>query len=145
MKAARLHRKLKFDVVHVHNLPDFLVFSAVVPKIRGAQVILHVQDVSPELMAAKAKGFFRKIVVPFAKLQERVSTAFADHVLTVGWPFEDLLLKRGVPRNKLSSVLNSADPSVFPAEKRTAPFLGEATATSVDPDVSRHMCRAPGA
>jgi glycosyltransferase involved in cell wall biosynthesis len=109
-------------------MPDFLVFSAIVPKALGAQVILHVQDVSPELMAVKATGLFRKITVPLARWQERISTGFADHILTVGWPFEELLLKRGVPREKLSSVLNSADPNVFPAKRRTEPFLGEGTA-----------------
>jgi glycosyltransferase involved in cell wall biosynthesis len=125
---ASLHHKLNFDVIHAHNLPDFLVFVALVPKIRGAQVILHVQDVSPELMAARSKGLVRNITVPLAKLQERASTAFADHVLTVGWPFEERLLKRGVPKGKLSIVINSADPSIFSAAKRTDPFLGDATA-----------------
>ncbi len=127
-KVARLHLRDCFDVVHIHNLPDFLVFAALVPKLRGVRVILHVQDVAPELMGAKTKGFMRRITVPLAKLQERISTAFADHVLTVGWPFEECLLKRGVPREKLSSVLNSADPNLFPAEKRSEPFLGKATA-----------------
>jgi glycosyltransferase involved in cell wall biosynthesis len=126
-KVARLHPKLKFDVIHVHNLPDFLVFAALVPKCLGARVILHVQDVTPELMSVKATGAFRRITVLLAKWQERISTAFADHVLTVGWPFEEPLLKRGVPPWKLSSVLNSADPNVFSPEKRTEPFLGEAT------------------
>src|SRR5579859_1399568 len=125
---ARLHLKLKFDVVHVHNMPDFYVFAAFVPKLFGARVILHVQDLSPELMAAKAKGRSRRIISLLATWQERISTAFADHVLTVGWPFEEHLLKRGVPQKKLSSVLNSADPAIFPVEKRTEPFLGEPTA-----------------
>ncbi len=127
-KVARLHLKLKFKVVHVHNMPDFLAFAALVPKLLGAQIILHVQDVSPELMAAKAKGLFRKVAVPLAEWQERISTTFVDHVLTVGWPFEQPLLQRGVPREKLSSVLNSADPNIFPIEKRTEPFLGKGTA-----------------
>lgn len=127
-KLARLRLRSKFDVIHVHNLPDFLVFSALIPKLFGARVILEVQDVAPELMAAKAKGKSRRLTVALATLQERISTAFADHVLTVGWPFEEPLMKRGVPREKLSSVLNSADPSVFPEAKRTSPFLGEPTA-----------------
>jgi glycosyltransferase involved in cell wall biosynthesis len=127
-KVARLHLKQKFDIIHAHNMPDFLVFAALVPKIFGARVILHVQDVSPELMAVKAKGHSRNIVVLLAKWQEHISTAFADYILTVGWPFEQCLLKRGVPQKKLSSVLNSADPRIFPLEKRTEPFLGEPTA-----------------
>jgi len=38
--------------------------------------------------------------------------------VTVGWPFEELLLQRGVPREKLSILINSADPKMFPAARR---------------------------
>lgn len=113
VKSARLHRDNRFDVVHVHNLPDFLVFAAVAPKLSGAKVILHVQDVTPELMSVKATGMVRRLGCAVSRLQERLSTAFADHVVTVGAPFEAPLLERGVPREKLSSILNSADPSLF--------------------------------
>src|SRR3989442_1630016 len=51
-----LHLKRPYDVIHVHNLPDFLVFSALFPKLLKAKLILDVQDVSPELMAVKTKG-----------------------------------------------------------------------------------------
>src|SRR5690242_8351212 len=35
-----LHIKHRYDVVHVHNMPDFLVFSAFFPRLFGAKVIL---------------------------------------------------------------------------------------------------------
>jgi glycosyltransferase involved in cell wall biosynthesis len=127
IKVARLHFKHKFDVVHVHNLPDFLVFAAIVPKCFGARVILHIQDVTPELMSVKASGMRRTVTVALTRIQERMSTAFADHVVTVGWPFEKPLLERGVRAEKLSSILNSADPKIFAPSKRTEPFLEEAT------------------
>ena len=113
-----LHLKRAYDVVHVHNMPDFLVFSALFPKLLGAKIILEVQDVTPELMAAKAKGRQRKIVFRLATWQERISTAFAHHVITVGWPFEELLLQRGVPKEKITIILNSADPKLFPPLRR---------------------------
>jgi glycosyltransferase involved in cell wall biosynthesis len=109
-----LHIKNAYDVIHVHNMPDFLVFSALLPRLLGAKVILEVQDVSPELMGAKAKGRLRGIVKRLATWQECISTAFADHVITVGWPFEQLLLQRGVPPEKLTIILNSTDPKYFP-------------------------------
>ena len=123
----RLHMKHKFDVIHVHNLPDFLVFAALFPKALGARVILHIQDVMPELVSVKAKGKFRRLLVALTTVQERICTAFADHVVTVGWPFERPLLERGVPPQKLSSILNSADPKIFSPSKRTEPFLGQPT------------------
>jgi glycosyltransferase involved in cell wall biosynthesis len=118
VKVTQLHLKKRYDVIHVHNMPDFLVFSALIPKLMGAKVILEVQDVSPELMAAKAKGRLRKIILALAIWQEHISALFAHHVITVGWPFEQLLLKRGIPAPKITNILNSADPRLFPAERR---------------------------
>src|SRR5262249_61380885 len=40
----------RFDLVHVHNMPDVLVFSALVPKLLGAKVILDLHDPMPELL-----------------------------------------------------------------------------------------------
>ncbi len=116
-----LHLKHPYDVIQVHNMPDFLVFSAFFPKLLGAKVILDVQDASPELMADKAKGKLRKVVMSLAILQEKISTAFADYVITIGWTVEELLLQRGVPEKKLTSILNSADPKVFPPQQSFLP------------------------
>jgi len=118
-----LHLKHAYDVIHVHNMPDFLVFSALFPRLLGAKVILEVQDVSPELMGAKAKGRLRGIVTRLATWQERISTSFAHHVITVGWPFEELLLRRGVPPEKLTIILNSAYPKLFPRSRERLPSL----------------------
>lgn len=113
-----LHLKHAYHVIHVHNIPDFLIFSTFFPRLLGAKAILDIEDVTPELMGAKAKGRLRNVVVRLATWQEHISTAFADYVITVGWPFEELLLQRGVPKEKLTSILNSADPAIFPASRR---------------------------
>lgn len=117
IRVARLHRGRRYDIVHVHNMPDFLVFAALIPKLRGAKVILDVQDVSPELMAAKARGALKPLVKRLALWQEHISTSFADHIVTTGWLFEEILVQRGVPQAKITSILNSVDPRVFPLER----------------------------
>lgn len=116
-----LHLRRSYDIVHVHNMPDFLVFSALVPKLLGAKVILDIQDVTPELMGAKAKGRSRNSVVRLAVWQERISIKFAHHVVTTGNIFEDVLYKRGFPKEKITSILNSADPNLFPLSRRCSP------------------------
>jgi glycosyltransferase involved in cell wall biosynthesis len=121
MKISWLHIKHRYKIVHVHNMPDFLVFSALIPKLFGAKVILDVQDVTPELMGAKLKGRKRKWVVRVATWQERISTAFANHIVTTGPLFAELLLKRGVPEKKITNILNSADPSLFPPGRKCPP------------------------
>ena len=40
----------RYDLVYVHNMPDILVLSALVPKLFGARVILDQHDPMPELM-----------------------------------------------------------------------------------------------
>ena len=118
-----LHVRRPYDVVHVHNMPDFLVFAALIPKLLGAKIILDVQDISPELMAAIAQGLQRAVVKRLAASQERLSTAFADHVVTTGSIFEEALLRRKVPKQKITAILNSADPTLFPVTRRCpAPF-----------------------
>jgi len=126
--ATWMQLRRRYDVVHIHNMPDFLVFSALGPKLLGAKVVLHVQDLCPELMTIKARGRKRRILRTLAEAQERISTAFADHVVTVGWPFERLLLQRGVPPNKVTILLNSADPELFPEERRIPPRATTPTA-----------------
>jgi len=40
----------RYDLVYVHNMPDILVASALVPKALGAKVVLDLHDPMPELM-----------------------------------------------------------------------------------------------
>src|SRR5215469_10661958 len=56
VKIAALHARFRFNVVHAHNMPDFIVFAGLIPKLCGAGVILHIQDVSPELTASRTAG-----------------------------------------------------------------------------------------
>ena len=42
--------KRRYHLVYIHNMPDVLVFSSLVPKALGARVILDQHDPMPELM-----------------------------------------------------------------------------------------------
>jgi len=48
-----LYFEKKYRIIHIHTLPDFLVFVALIPKLFGAKVILDMHDPMPELYAAK--------------------------------------------------------------------------------------------
>ncbi len=103
----------RYATVQVHNLPDFLVFAALVPKLTGAGVILDIHDLMPEFMAARLGRDLAHPAVRAVALQERWATRFADSVVTVTTEWRDTLVKRGVPAEKLSVVMNLADPQVF--------------------------------
>src|SRR5712691_3633702 len=47
------HLQNHYDLFHIHSVPDFLVFTAWLPKLMGAKVILDIHDLLPELYACK--------------------------------------------------------------------------------------------
>ena len=47
----RRHLRKPYDLLHVHSIPDFLVFAAWLPKLLGAKIILDIHDLLPEYYA----------------------------------------------------------------------------------------------
>ena len=112
-QVTRLHLRQRYAVVQVHNMPDFLVFSALFPRLLGARVVLDIHDLVPELYTLKFGGRRDHLLVRITRWVERWSTAFADHVITAGEPFRRRLVARDVPREKITVIMNSADPQLF--------------------------------
>lgn len=108
-----LHWRRRFDVVHVHNLPDFLVFAALPAKVSGASVVLDLHDLMPEFFMARTGEEATSPQVRLVALQERLSCGLADHVITVTEGWKETLAIRGVRPDKISVVMNLADPAVF--------------------------------
>jgi glycosyltransferase involved in cell wall biosynthesis len=119
VKLTQLHLRRRYDVIQVHNLPDFLVFCTLIPRLGGTPVILDIHDVSPEFFADRAKRPMGSWLVRLVSWQEQLSCRFASHVITVTEPWRQALIRRGVPEHKSSVVMNVADSGVFnPAVRR---------------------------
>lgn len=110
--AARALRR-RYDIVHVHNMPDFLVFSALVPKMLGARVILDLHDPMPELMTAIFGIQEKSFSVRVLKTLERWSLGFADIVLTVSDTFKRVFAERSCREGKIVVVMNAPDEEIF--------------------------------
>jgi glycosyltransferase involved in cell wall biosynthesis len=113
IRALRLHLRRRFDLVHVHTMPDFLVFSALGLRLLGAKVILDVHDLMPELYASKFDLPESHSIVRGLKWVERVSVRFADAAVAVHKPHLDALVAHGNPRDKFTIVMNLPDPRMF--------------------------------
>jgi glycosyltransferase involved in cell wall biosynthesis len=122
LKVAALHRRRRYAVVQVHNPPDFLVVAGVIPRLRGAKVVLDVHDLAPELFALRF-GSRRGSGILLAVLSaiERAALRFVDAVVTVHEPYRRLLVQRGVPRAKIVVALNSPDEQLLPPPAPAAP------------------------
>lgn len=112
-KLIGLHRRRRYDVIQVHNLPDFLVFATLPAKLMGVPVILDLHDLMPEFFAARFNTSRSSLLVRLVQWQEYLSCRFANHIITVSEHWRQSLIKRGVPPHKCSVLMNLADPTVF--------------------------------
>ena len=108
-----------FDLVHIHNVPDFLVFAAWWPKLGGAKIILDIHDIVPELFASKFGIGSGALTIRMLKLMERASAAFADHVILANHLWMDTYTRRSAPEEKVSVLINYVDNRIFAARPRT--------------------------
>ncbi len=113
IKLAMLHFKRRYQVIQVHTMPDFMVFTAIVPKLFGAKVILDVHDLMPELYQSKFGLPSRHPVVRFITWIERCSIGFADKAVAVHEPHLEALRQHGNPPEKFVVLLNLPDPRIF--------------------------------
>jgi glycosyltransferase involved in cell wall biosynthesis len=115
----------RFALVHVHNMPDVLVFSALVPKALGAKVILDLHDPMPELMMTIFRLEPSSFAVRALKRLERWSMAFADLVLTVNIACKKIFVSRSCPPDKIQVIMNSPDEEIFSFRSSVALPTGE--------------------
>jgi glycosyltransferase involved in cell wall biosynthesis len=122
LRLTAMQHRHRYRSVQVHNLPDFLVFCAWLPKLQRVPVVLDLHDLMPEFFESRFPGrrkFLRRIV----RAQERLSCRFADHVITVSAHWRSTLIDRGVRPDKCTVVMNVADEAIF----------SEATCRASDP------------
>jgi glycosyltransferase involved in cell wall biosynthesis len=113
----------RYDFVHVHNMPDLLVFGALVPKALGAKVILDLHDPMPELMQTIFKLREESLGVRILKRFEKWSIRFADVVLTVNLACKKIYSSRSCAPEKITVVLNSPDDDIFRFHRPTSKGL----------------------
>jgi glycosyltransferase involved in cell wall biosynthesis len=119
-RVSKLHLREPYHTVQIHNLPDFLVFCAILPKLQRVPVILDLHDLMPEFFAGRFGGDRRRALARAIRWQERLACGFSDHVLTVSEHWRQALIRRGVAQEKCTVIMNVADERVF-APRRKPP------------------------
>lgn len=125
-RLAREHARRHYDVVQVATLPDFLVFAALPLKLLGVPVLLDLHEDMPAFFADRFASPLLRPMRPLISLAARASAAVADALITVHEPLRQLSIARGVPPEKITVVMNSADPALFAATIRRA-FMADGT------------------
>ncbi len=113
------HRRNRYQLLHIHNVPDFLVFAAGRPKAAGARVILDIHDIVPELYASKFSPDQPASLNKALLAVERWSARFADHVILANHLWLEKYAARTGAAGKCSVFLNHVDTAVFHPRPRT--------------------------
>ena len=114
LQVMKLALRRRFDVVQVHNPPDFLIVAALVPRLRGARVAFDVHDLSSDMFAMRFPSRAGSVATGILNAVERVATRSADLVVTVHEPYRAELVRRSVPEQKTLVVMNSLVESLLP-------------------------------
>ncbi|MHB8135339.1 MAG: glycosyltransferase family 4 protein [Anaerolineaceae bacterium] len=117
IRVTKLHFQKHYSTIQVHNLPDFLVFSTLIPKLMRVPIILDLHDLMPEFFASRT-GNSKSLLARLIRFQERMACKYADHVITVSAHWRKSLIQRGVPQEKCSVVMNVADETIFYPSKQ---------------------------
>jgi glycosyltransferase involved in cell wall biosynthesis len=110
--------KQRYDIIHVHSVPDFQVFATIVPKITGTRVILDIHDIVPEFYASKFKVNERSLIFRMLLLVEKLSIAYSDHVIISNHLWHAKLTQRSVRPEKCTALINYPDTSIFSGRQR---------------------------
>jgi len=118
-RVMRGHRRRHYDLVHAHNVPDFLAFAAWYPKLTGAKLILDIHDILPEFFASKFGWSAHSNLVRGLELVEKISAAFVDHVIISNHLWLDKYMARSARREKCSVFINHVNSRVFRPRQRS--------------------------
>ena len=105
--------KHRYDLIYVHNMPDVLVISALIPKVLGAKVILDQHDPMPELVSTIFGLRHDSLGVRVAKRLEKWSVARANLVITVNHACKRIFVSRSCQPTKIGVVMNTPDEAIF--------------------------------
>ncbi len=102
------------QVVHVHNMPNFIVYTALLPKVAGVKVILDLHDTMPELYAAKfTAGGRRGVLFRILVWEELWSARLANFVIATSEVHREMFIGHGIPSGKISVIMNVANAKWF--------------------------------
>lgn len=103
----------RYDIVHVHNMPNMLTFAALPLKFVGTRVILDVHDTMPEAYATKFGYDLGSIPIKILIAEQSLSAACADRVITTNIMHKEVLHAHGIPDQKIDLIFNVGNRKIF--------------------------------
>jgi glycosyltransferase involved in cell wall biosynthesis len=106
-----------YDLIQIHNMPDFHVFTAILQKLNGVPVVLDLHDLTPELFESKWGENKNSSILSIVKFIERASCRFSNQLITVTDACKENLTNRGIQQEKITIIMNTPDNKIFTYDK----------------------------
>ena len=124
-----LQLRHRYDVVHVHNVPDFLVFVAWLPEADGRPGhSRHPRHPARAVRGQVRRRHRRRGSSGRSLAVERACCRFADHVIVANHLWHERLIARSVPALECTAIMNYPDLGLFKGRRAVSvpaesPFL----------------------
>jgi len=106
LKLSLLHIRRRYRVVHIHNIPDILVYTAIIPKLTGAKIILDMHEFMPEFYAQKYLLHQDSRAIRTLKFLQKKAISFADSCIISVPTFGEKLRAEVSQPDKFTLILN---------------------------------------
>ncbi len=104
----------RFGLIHINNMPNFLIMAALPLRLLGVPVLLDIHDTMPEIYQDKFEVGPDHWIIKALFVEERIAMSLAKYVLTTEHTKWERLLENGLDRRKSRVTLNLPDAGVFP-------------------------------
>ena len=101
----KLFMEGRADMVHVHNMPNFLVFAAIIPRLFGRRLVLDMHDTVPETYAAKFETG-SKMLFTLLSWEEAICCRLAHKIICVNHVQREAMINRGISGEKIVVVIS---------------------------------------
>jgi glycosyltransferase involved in cell wall biosynthesis len=101
-------------MIQVFVMPEFLMLSCWLAKLLHIPILMDWMDPMREVFLSeysKSRSF--RLILFLIDIFERCAFKIATHIITPNEGFRRAFLERGVPKSKISIIMNSADTDVF--------------------------------
>ncbi|MCU0609553.1 MAG: glycosyltransferase [Chitinispirillaceae bacterium] len=101
------HLRYRYDVILIHNVPDFFVFIALIPRLLGAKIIFDIHDIMPEFFCQRFGKPLDSRTARALMLLEKSAVGFSDALITGNELWRNKVTKRtNFPKEKCLGMVN---------------------------------------
>lgn len=121
-----LNKEKKYDYIHVHTPPDFLILTALPLKLfTGVKIILDLHDMFPEAVESNLTIRGKGIFVFIANMIEKFAVYFSDAIICTNSIDKQLVSSRNKnSHDKIFIVMNTPNVNEFKIEKSNKDLFG---------------------